>query len=191
MGNKDIKHVMVFWLVVALVALAPAAANAEGRGNCKVDPDTKVCDGNSPRVCKDDNGDQGRCSTRNGGCLCITSQEESQELQIGRATDSVKTMLNFAAVSQVVDLTSACFQFSRILTNFLDAKDRLASLRPMTVPDANLLNRVDFVLANLPQVATDAQSCGMTVDVSGITTFFVGIKFELAERLILDPDREE
>jgi hypothetical protein len=191
MGNYKGTHLIVVGLVVVLIALAPAVADAEGRGNCKIDPDTKVCDANAPRGCKDDNDVKGSCSTRNGGCLCITRQEQSQELQIGRAADSVKAMLNFAAVSQVVDATSACFQFSRLLTNFLDARDRLVSLRPMTVPDANLLDRVDFVLASLPQVATDAQTCGMTVDVTGIKTVFVDVKLELAERLILDPDRAE
>lgn len=177
---------MGFWLAAALVVLAPTAVRPEGRGDCKIEEDTKECKANAPKSCKDDNGDMGRCSTRNGGCFCIVSREEAQVHQIARASDSVKAALNFPAVLSTVGSGPACHQLSRLITNFLDAKDRLVTLSPMTVPDARLVDKVDRVLTALPELGSYAMSCGTSLPVGPATSVFLAIKAQLADRLVQD-----
>jgi hypothetical protein len=109
----------------------------------------------------------------------------AQELQIARARDSVKAALHFPAILSAYGSTPAGHQLGKLITNLLDAKDRLSALGPMTVPDARLLDRVDTVLTNLPTLGSYASSCGMSVPLTTAIAFFLSIKFQLAERLVV------
>ena len=166
-----------------LMGFILSAAHAQPAKPCTVD-DIGACKFGGIEVCRDSDGNQGRCSQRGVQCLCITSLAILEEELVGTMFHAALAAKEFNTLLSTVGPSAACAKLRGLASHIDLASSRLMSLPAFPIATAEVLKKLDVTIATMPFIGfAAATSCMTSVDVSGITSRLNSVQLDLLPRL--------